>query len=306
MSIQQRKLSVLPTHKNGFVFAKEIGLCILPAYSTEHTMSSVESSEILPTSTEAEQTSRVDAVVEDEIARLTAKVAEMEAQVNKWNMPSYTWKTDDMKSDETDGNKMIAVRILEAIRTSPDTQKTLRNIYACRKVFPPKKNINKFMVGGINEESIVRLIRKCGWECANVSSTENVVDLTVKEGDQSHSFSLKTVQKFGSAIILENYRGQQREVSTLAPTFILVLEERLATFAYVDQSVLDALGATREEVYTHSDSNLSMRGAFAKNLIKRHLDRNLVIELEVPALPDNLVERDVSILGLDYVESLLS
>ena len=200
----------------------------------------------------------------------------------------------------------LAIRILEAIRTSPETQKSLRNIYACRKVFPPKKNINKFMVGGINEESVARLIRKCGWECANVSSTENVIDLTVKEDIDTHPFSLKTIQKFGSAIILENYRGQQRAVSTLAPTFILVLEERIATLAYVDQSVLDTMGVTREEVYTHSDSNLSMRGAFARRLIKERLDRNLVVELEVPALPDNLVECDVSILGLDYVESLLS
>jgi hypothetical protein len=51
-------------------------------------MSSVESSEnpIMPPSTEAEQTSRVDAVVEDEIARLTAKCVEMEKEVAKWEL----------------------------------------------------------------------------------------------------------------------------------------------------------------------------------------------------------------------------
>lgn len=200
----------------------------------------------------------------------------------------------------------LAIRILEAIRTSPETQKSLRNIYACRKVFPPGKNINKFMVGGMNEEYIARLIRKCGWECENVSATRNVIDIIVKDGDASFPFSLKSIQKFGSAIILENYRGRQREVGPIAPTFIVVLEKSVATFAYVDQSVLDTMGVTHEEAYTHSGSNLSMRGAFARRLIKERLDRNLVIELEVPALPDNLIECDMSILGVNHVESLLS
>jgi hypothetical protein len=49
-------------------------------------MSSVESSEnlIMPTSTEAEQTHGGAAVVEDEIAQLTAKCAAMEKDVAKW------------------------------------------------------------------------------------------------------------------------------------------------------------------------------------------------------------------------------
>lgn len=60
-------------------------------------MYSVECSEnlIMPISTEAEQTSRVDAVAveEEEIARLTAKCAAMEKELAKWN-PSQQGPSD--------------------------------------------------------------------------------------------------------------------------------------------------------------------------------------------------------------------
>lgn len=196
----------------------------------------------------------------------------------------------------------LAIRLLEAIRTSTETQNALRHIYAIRKVFPPKKNINKFIVGGAVEESLSRLIRKCGWECQNVSSTESVIDIVVKEGDASFPFSLKSIQKLGSAVILENYRGQQHAIGDLAPTILVVLEDDVATFAYVDQSTIADI--PHETVYAHSDSNLSMRGGFVRKLVTSNLQRDMVVEIQAPSVPD-LPERDISVLALDCVEAML-
>jgi predicted transposase YbfD/YdcC len=80
---RKSELPVYGPHKNEFIFVREKGLPIRSITQQKAIMSSVESSENMPTSTEAEQTSRVDAVVE-EIAYLTAKCAAMEKEVAKW------------------------------------------------------------------------------------------------------------------------------------------------------------------------------------------------------------------------------
>lgn len=191
------------------------------------------------------------------------------------------------------------------IRTHASTTRTLRMMYAMRKIFPMKKNSNKFVVGGVIEEAFTRLIRQCGRTCTNVSSTEARIDILVRDGEIDLPFSLKSIQTLGSQITLENYRGQRRPITELAPTIFLVFEKNVFTLAYMDNDILLASGVPPETIYAHSDSNLSMRGGFVKRMVREGLPRELVLELPVPEIPD-FPEQDNSVILMDYVERIVA
>ena len=192
-------------------------------------------------------------------------------------------------------SRILATTLFERIRANPATPAIIEPIYSVRRLFPPRKNINKFLVGGAVEEVICDLIRSCGYACDNVSSTEAVIDIIVRDGAHSFPFSLKSIQRLGSAIIIENYRGKKHDIGELAPTIVVVIGEKNLTLAYLDNTIVLESGVPMETVYNHADSNLSMRGGFVKTMITKSLPADLVINIGVPDLPD-LAEMDISAL----------
>lgn len=194
--------------------------------------------------------------------------------------------------------------VFAKIKEHPETPNAVRTIYAARKVFPPRKNINKFIAGGVVEEVMADLIRKCGEMCTNVSSTETTIDIVVYRDTETFPISLKSIQKLGTAIVLENYRGQRRAISELPPTILVILGETTLTLAYLDNDLILQSGVPQESVYAHADSNLSMKGRFAKEMVTRTLPRTFVIDIPVPPIPD-LEEEDIAVLAVRRVRELL-
>ncbi len=195
--------------------------------------------------------------------------------------------------------------LFSEIRENPETQNMLQVMYAIRKVFPPKKNINKFITGGAVEEVLTRMIRSCGMECKNVSSSETVIDILVKKEEEKEiAYSVKSIQKMGSSVIIQNYRGQKCPIGDLCPTIFVVLEGTKTTFAYMDEEILQSTETPLDKIYTHADSNLTMKGGFVKNMIMKHLPRDLVLEIEAPKVPE-LEEKDISVLAVEYVMNAL-
>lgn len=196
-------------------------------------------------------------------------------------------------------------KLFAAIRENSETPKLLEVMYAIRKVFPPKKNINKFITGGAVEEVLTRMIRSCGMECKNVSSSETVIDILVKEEEEPEiAYSVKSIQKMGSSVIIQNYRGQKCPIGELCPTLFVVLEGNKTTFAYMDEEIIQSTNTPIDKIYTHADSNLTMKGGFVKSMITNHLPRDLVLEIEAPKVGD-LEEKDISVLAVEHVMSLL-
>ena len=202
-------------------------------------------------------------------------------------------------------SQWIAQSLLAKIKDNPQSSSIIEAIYAVRMMYPPKKNINKFLAGGSVEECLSELIRSCGYGCANVSSTETIVDILVQDTDQTFPFSLKSIRKLGNAVILENYRGQKREIKTLAPTFVAVLGDTHLTLAYLDNDILASTGISNDAIYTHADSNLSMKGKFVKTMILTTLPPEFVIQIPVPTLP-TLPEEDISVLVVSRARAALA
>ncbi len=172
-------------------------------------------------------------------------------------------------------------------------------------MYPPRKNINKFLAGGGVEECLSELIRSCGYACANVSSTETVIDIIVQDADQQFPFSLKSIRKLGSAVILENYRGQKHEIKELCPTIVAVIGDSQLTLAYIDNDLVVNSGIPPETVYTHADSHLSMKGKFVKTMITKTLSPEFVIHIPVPEIPV-LPEEDISTLIVARVREAIA
>lgn len=202
-------------------------------------------------------------------------------------------------------SQTIARILLANIKENPRSSSIIEAIYAVRMMYPPKKNINKFLAGGSVEECVSELIQACGYSCTNVASTETIVDILVRDAEQTFPFSLKSIRKLGNAVILENYRGQKREIKELAPTFIVVLDDTSLTLAYLDNDIVTKTGIPIESIYTHADSNLSMKGKFVKTMISHTLPREFVIQVPVPTLPA-LQEEDISSLVVSRARAALA
>lgn len=202
-------------------------------------------------------------------------------------------------------SQTIARAILTKIKENPQSSSIIEAIYASRMMYPPKKNINKFLAGGSVEVCVSELIQTCGYTCTNVSSTEVMIDILVKNDGVTFPFSVKSIRKLGSAVTLENYRGKKRDLKELPPTFIVVIGDTQLTLAYLDNDIVTQTGISTEDMYTHADSNLSMKGKFVKTMITSTLPSDYVIHIPVPSLP-TLPEEDISTLVVARARSAVA
>lgn len=190
--------------------------------------------------------------------------------------------------------------ILARMRDHTATPTFLRKMYLARKMFPPKLNINKFVVGSVAEEYFVRLLQSLGFKTENLAAAETVIDIQV---DDVHKFSIKTCAKLGSDVIIENYRGMKKDIPVFPPTFILTLDPKAGTnILYLDDEIIRTT-SYKGEVYRHSDSNLTLRGAFIRFLADT-LPETDHLCYDLPAMPAEVAQHDLAHILCDYVDSL--
>jgi hypothetical protein len=202
----------------------------------------------------------------------------------------------------------LAAKLFEAFKRleeDPTFKRHLQALYAVRKKFPPRIHVNKFATGGAVEELLTRMIQHCGMNCVNVSSTGILIDIRIKNDDEEEfPFSIKSIQKMGSQIILQNYHGKKHAIEQLPPTILVVIEPTKLTFAYMDEEIIQRTGIPADVIYAHKDSNLSMRGKFVSTLLKEHLADDLLLEMTAPEIPP-VKEEDLTIVIVERVLSEL-
>jgi hypothetical protein len=191
-------------------------------------------------------------------------------------------KESTLDIPETPANEIVR-RMFATLKTHEATKNAIVEMYAVRKLFPPAQNVNKFAVGGVVEDSFTDLLGACSFECENVAATSTVIDINVKDGGKSYPFSLKSSGKLNSGIVLENYRGQKKAIPEFPPTILVVAEEKQMTIFYLDQAILNLTGD--KSMYTHADSNLTMKGAFVRRVASR-LPEEYILKFPAPVLPD--------------------
>lgn len=190
------------------------------------------------------------------------------------------------------------LEILAKMRDNLSTPAAIRKMYLARQMFPPKLNINKFVCGAVAEEYFVRLLKTLGFATQNVAAEENVIDITV---DGTHKYSIKTCAKLGMDIIVENYRGAKKDIPVFPPTFILALDKNEgATILYLDDEMIRA-SKYPGEIYRHSDSNLTLRGAFIRYLADS-LPETGKLFYDLPVLPDTGAH-DIAAVLCDYIDA---
>ena len=202
----------------------------------------------------------------------------------------------------------------------PDTNNAFRRMIASRMLFPPKKNINKFMTGGVAEECVNQLILSLGFHSSNMSDETTVTDLQVDvplvntdtlEENKQHCFkvSLKNSCDIKSQPILENYRGKKRdEIRELPPSFIIYTEMKIkrVRMVYIDHEIIkqgypqltDA--ELNTEVFKNDDSNLTFTSGFLPKFIAR-LPKEYILDAEYPELHE-LTEQNIVKLALAEVD----
>jgi hypothetical protein len=198
--------------------------------------------------------------------------------------------------------KITALDILARMRDNLATPKTLRKMYLAREIFPPKLNINKFVVGAVAEEYFVRLLRTLGFKTENVAASETVIDIVVND---TSKYSIKTCSKVGVDIIIENYRGAKKDIPVFPPTFVIVLDKKDGTtILYIDDDVIRSSGYSGD-MYRHSDSNLTLRGAFVKYLAETLPEDQRLYYDPVPGV-DDIATEDISHILCDHIDRLCS
>jgi hypothetical protein len=198
------------------------------------------------------------------------------------------------------------------------TYNAFRRMIASRILFPPKKNINKFMTGGCAEEILSQLIASVGFASDNVSDEATVIDLDVTvpiSPDLEHSFkvSLKNSCDVKLSPILENYRGKKRdEIRPLPPTFIIYTEvvKKCVRIVYLDDEIIRQAYPTfsKDElddvVFKNDDSSLTFKSGFLKNFIPR-LPAEYVLNCPYPEDLSFCSEQNIVLLALAEVDRQL-
>lgn len=190
-----------------------------------------------------------------------------------------------------------ALVILSRIRAHPNTSAMITKLYASRKLFPPRLNVNKFVIGAVVEEYFTRHIVECGFACVNTAANTTVTDICV---DGEHSYSIKSCAAIGRDVILENYRGQKKDIPTFPPTFLIALDETVGTtIMYLDDQIVNNAVYAKER-YRHSDSNLTLRGSFIRHLHKTLADEYKVV---VPYVASSAAEVNIASILCDYIDT---
>jgi hypothetical protein len=190
-----------------------------------------------------------------------------------------------------------AMEILTRLRAHPETPAVIRKMFLARELFPPKLNVNKFVVGAVAEEYFTRHIAACGFACENIAASANVVDICV---DRAYEYSIKSCAAVGRDVILENYRGQKKEIPEFSPTFLIALDKEVgATILYLDHHCITNTPYEKER-YRHSDSNLTLRGSFIRHIAKTLPDEYKVVlpKMEFGSTP----EVNIASILCDYID----
>jgi hypothetical protein len=82
------------------------------------------------------------------------------------------------------GNGLNAIAAMNIIQNAKDnmhhTNYAVKRMITSRLLFPPKKNINKFMIGGIAEECLHQLFLMLGYNSKNISDEVTLTDLQIE------------------------------------------------------------------------------------------------------------------------------
>jgi len=208
------------------------------------------------------------------------------------------------------------------------TNNAFRRMIVSRILFPPKKNINKFMTGGVAEECTNQLMNSLGFHSINTSDETTVTDLEITvpiplpvplidslEEKLNHCFkvSVKNSSDIKSQPILENYRSNKHvEIRDLPPTFIVYTEMKIrrVRIVYIDHEIIKqgyphlTEEQLNEEVYKNDDSNLTFSSGFLSKFIPR-LPKEYILDAEYPEVPD-LIEQNIVKLALAEVDRQLA
>jgi hypothetical protein len=229
------------------------------------------------------------------------------------------------------------LKILDKMR-SPESKtlldKAFVELLVAREIFPPAKNINKFVTGGVAEDILAELIGALGFNTENVAQTETVIDIKVDvpmDTDSSSSaaagagsvktigISLKNSGSIDQQPVLENYRGESKtEIRPLPPTFIIYTETlaKRVRIVYLDDKILHAaypdldLAAFNATVYNKKadggkESNLSFRSGFLRRTIPR-LPESYIVNATFPEMIPKVESRSITLLALEYVRSAIN
>jgi hypothetical protein len=159
-------------------------------------------------------------------------------------------------------------------------------MYDARAAFNPGLvGPNKFVVGGICELILAKLIENCGFTCRNVASESTKVDLVIAGFS---TLSLKNCAAV-SDVTIANYSGNESGIAPLPPTLITICGEKGCTFLYVDEMILAASGweKTGENgLYSQTSARLNMKKAFIQDMLRRLQSPHV---LRFPAPPPSTV-----------------
>lgn len=167
--------------------------------------------------------------------------------------------------------------LLECIISSKHTHQAIVDMYDTRAAFNPSLNVNKFVVGGICELILAKLVENCGFTCKNIASEATKVDLLV-EG--FCTLSLKNSADV-SDVTIANYSGNECNIDPLPPTLISICEKKTCTFLYLDEAILAASGWEKDDLYSQSNARLNIKRAFLQDMLRR-LDAPHVVRFDAP------------------------
>jgi len=192
----------------------------------------------------------------------------------------------------------VASLLLNGIRTN-GVEKLVKKMLAVRKIFPPSLNINKFIVGSIYEELLVRSFKKCSFNCENVASTSAKIDIHVTLDSVVYPYSIKSMATLNTNIILENYRGNKKPVSECPPTFLIILDNPIY-IVYFDDALLKTYADPEFPIYIQNDASLMLNKKQVKQMIPK-LDDKYKIVLERPEIKHYSV-RNIEDILTDFIE----
>jgi hypothetical protein len=161
--------------------------------------------------------------------------------------------------------------------SSKYTSQAIVDMYDTRAAFNPSLNVNKFVVGGICELILAKLVENCGFTCKNIASEATKVDLLI-EG--FCTLSLKNSADV-SDVTIANYSGNECKIDPLPPTLISICEKKTCTFLYLDEAILRSSGWEKDDLYSQSNARLNIKKAFIQDMLRR-LDAPHVVRFDAP------------------------